>query len=280
MKKLRVVIIGWTSKFWQLWKKYFESKWHSVLVSTNSTQIKPKEAVCKWDIIIISVPIRYTVEVIKELIPFIWENKLLIDFTWIKIETKKQLLNYTKWEIVSIHPMFGPWISSLKNQNISYDPIVVWEKWDYLHNLFENDWANLICLEWKKHDELVSIVQSTVHIMNLLLWHILKKRWIKINELMSLSTPNSRMQLCILSRFLNQNASLYTDMQMYNDLYKKEILPDIKDYFDLVWDLINNKKHSEFENEFNEIKTYIWEGFLQKAFKITSELDKTLKKDF
>jgi prephenate dehydrogenase len=51
-----------------------------------------------------------------------------------------------------------------------------------------------------------------------------------MDELMSISTPNSRMQLCILSRFLNQEASLYTDMQVYNTKYRDEILSDIESY--------------------------------------------------
>jgi prephenate dehydrogenase len=42
--------------------------------------------------------------------------------------------------------------------------------------MWAEDKANLINIDSKKHDELVSIVQSTVHFANLLLGHILKKR--------------------------------------------------------------------------------------------------------
>lgn len=278
MSKYKIVIIWWTSNFWKLWVKYFKSKNLEVIIATNSTKLKPIDAVLLWDIIIVSVPIRHTVSVIKEIIPFISKNKLLIDFTWIKIDSSKQVKKYKLWEVVSVHPMFGPWVKTLNKQNISYDPIKAWKKWDFISNLFINDWVNLIKLESRKHDEIVSIVQSSVHIMNLLLWHILKKRWINLNEITKISTPNSRMQLFILSRFLNQNASLYTDMQMYNTLYKNEILPDIKEYFDLVLDLVNNKKTKEFEKEFNEIKDYIWDDFITKAFKITQKIDNELKK--
>lgn len=116
MQKYNIVIIWWTSPFWQLWKKYFEEKWNKVIVSTRKTEIKPKEAVKMWDIIIISVPIRYTVNVIKELLPHIWENKLLMDLTWIKIDVSNELRKYSSWEVVSIHPMFWPWTKSLKSK--------------------------------------------------------------------------------------------------------------------------------------------------------------------
>jgi prephenate dehydrogenase len=46
--------------------------------------------------------------------------------------------------------------------------------------------------------------------------------------------------MLILARFLNQNASLYTDMQIHNDYYKESILPEIKDYVDFLEDIINS----------------------------------------
>ncbi len=279
MNNLKIVIIWWTSPFWTLWKNYFEDKDHEVIVSTNNTKLKPTEAVKMWDIIIVSVPIRYTSEVLKEIIPLIPKDKLLIDFTGIKLEAINELKNYNIWEIVSVHPMFGPWVSSIKNQNISYDPIVPWDKWNYIKTLWKTDWANLLKIESKKHDEFVSIVQSSVHLMNLLLWHILQKRWINLEKMMKISTPNSRMQLFILSRFLNQNAWLYTDMQMHNELYKNEILPDIKEYFSFIDDLVQNNKKENFENEFKSIKRYIWEDFISKAFNVTQKIDNELKKD-
>lgn len=278
MKKYKVVIIWWTSNFWKLWVNYFNKKNLNVIVSTNNTEIKPKDAVKKWDIIIISVPIRKTPEIIKELIPYIWKNKLLIDFTWIKIDASNELKKYKLWEVVSVHPMFWPWIKSFKNQNISFDPIKIWEKWKFLSNILIKDWVNLIELESKKHDELIWIVQASVHLINLLLWHIIKKRDINLNELSKISTPNSRMQLFILSRFLNQNADLYTDMQMYNKMYSDEILPDLKKHLNFLDDLIKNKKHNEFENEFNSLKNFIWDDFLKKAFLTSEKIDIELRK--
>ncbi len=74
---------------------------------------------------------------------------------------------------------------------------------------------------------------------------------------MKISTPNSRMQLCILARFLNQEAALYTDMQMQNTIYKNEILPDIESYFKELGDIVANDESEKFEQEFNSVKSYI-----------------------
>ena len=273
-----IAIIGGTSKFWQFWKRYFEGKWLTVIITSRSTEITPEEAVKQADIIIVSVSIRATVKMIENLIPHIPPDKLLIDFTGIKTEATRALSLYISWEVVATHPMFGPWITSLLSQNIAFDPIWPWEKWEFIKNLWKMDGANLIELPSKKHDELVAIVQSTVHIINLLFGHLLAKRWIDIEELMKISTPNSRMQLCILARFLNQEAALYTDMQMQNTIYKNEILPDIESYFKELGDIVANDESEKFEQEFNSVKSYIWPDFLTKALKVSSEFDEHLKR--
>ncbi len=114
--------------------------------------------------------------------------------------------------------------------------------------------------------------------MNLMFGHILESRWINIDELMRISTPNSRMQICILARFLNQEASLYTDMQMENTIYRKEILSSLWNYFEKLNTIIQDKKTEDFENEFNTIKKYIGQDFLDIALKTSSEFDEHIKK--
>lgn len=275
---MKIVIIGWTWAFWQFWEKYFVQKWHEVIITSSSTQLQPKDAVLLWDVIIFSVSIRHTLRVMQELIPLIPEGKLVMDFTGIKTKASQELAKYAFGEVVATHPMFGPWISSLQNQNIAFDPICPGKKWQEIFDLWKNDQANLIEINSQKHDELVSIVQSTVHFWNLLLGHILKKRGIQIWEVLDIGTPNSRMQMLILSRFLNQKASLYTDMQFYNDHYKETILPEIKDYVNFLEDIIESWDTQTFENEFNEVKNYVWQDFLDTALQITSKIDSEIKK--
>lgn len=274
---MKIVIIWWTGVFWQFWKKYFEWKGLEVIISSRTTEIKPKDAVKLWDVIIFCLSIRNTIEVIKELIPLIPQNKLVMDFTWIKSNIIEELKKYKLGEVVWTHPMFWPKILSLQNQNIAFDPIKTWGKWQKIYDIWKNDWANLIEIDSKKHDEIVSIVQSTVHFMNLFLWHILKERWIDIWEVVNIWTPNSRMQMLVLARFLNQSASLYTDMQFYNEYYKKEILPQLDLTVKSLKEIIEKWDIEKFEEEYNDIKDYIWQEFLDKSLSISQIVDKEVK---
>lgn len=278
MKNLKIVIIGGTSKFGQLWKRYFEGKWCEVIVASRTTEITPEEAVMLGDVIIFSVSIRHTVSTIEHLIPLIPDDRLVMDFTGIKTEATEALRAYTRGEVVATHPMFGPWTTSIRNQNIAFDPVKTGEKWDFISGLWRADGANLIELPSRKHDELVAIVQSTTHIMSLMLGHVLQKRGINMTEIMNIATPISRMYIFILARFLNQEASLYTDMQMHNSVYKKEILTDIGQYFTSMSSMVDECRTEDFEAEFNKVKKYIGQDIIDGAMQVSSKLDEELKK--
>jgi len=86
------------------------------------------------------------------------------------------------------------------------------------------------------------------------------------------------MQLFILSRFLNQEASLYTDMQMCNSTYRNEIIPEIKSFVGDMSNTVINQDSEKFEQEFNNLKEFIWQDFLDKALKISSKFDEESKK--
>lgn len=275
----KIAIIGWTWRYWQFWKKYFESKWNSVIVTWRSSEITSEEALVIADIIIISVSIRNTVKVIRELIPFIPENKLLLDFTWIKKDSLKEMKKYKKWEIIWTHPMFWPNVPSLSKQNIAFDPVKPWKKWKYIFELWKSDWANMIKMTAKRHDELIWIIQPATHFINFIFGYVLQKKWVHPEELIAISTPVSRMQTYIFSRFLWQQAGLYSDMQICNSTYKKEILSLINKKTKKLTKIIKSNDFEKFEEEFTNLKNFIWNDFLEKAMIISTDIDERLKKE-
>ncbi|EKE26165.1 MAG: Prephenate dehydrogenase [uncultured bacterium (gcode 4)] len=279
MKKPIISIIWWTWKFWQFWQKYFESKWLDVIVCWRNWPISAIEAAKKWDIIIFSLSIRHTKNAIKELIPHIGKWKLILDFTWIKQEATTEMKKYQWWEIVWTHPMFWPNVKSLENQNIAFDPIMPWEKWDFIYNLWKADKANLIEMSSKKHDELIWLIQPMTHFVNFVFGHMLKKRWIHPEDLVTISTPVSRMQTFIFSRFLWQQSSLYADMQICNKVYKKEILKELVSFTKQLEEIIQNDDFEAFEQEFEDLKKFIGPEFLEKAMRVSTEIDEIVKKN-
>ncbi len=246
-------------------------------MASRSTELTPRESIEKWDVIVFTVSIRNTPKVIRKLVPDIPKDKLIMDFTGIKSQASKELKKYTKWEVVATHPMFGPWVEWLKDQNIIYDPISPGAKWEQIYAIWENDWARLIEMDSEKHDEIAAIIQSTVHLMNLIIWNVLVETWVSLEEVEKMATPVYRMQFSILSRFVSQEADLYADMQMENQVYQDEIIPIIQDHLEEMQDVLESKDSNSFQNHFNNIKEYVWQDFIDKSMDITNKIDDILK---
>ena len=72
------------------------------------------------DILIISVPIHHTSNVIREVAPFMKKNSLLMDVTSVKEEPSKVMAEVLRDDVdyIPSHPIFGPRTSDLANQVI------------------------------------------------------------------------------------------------------------------------------------------------------------------
>ena len=97
-----VGIIGGTGKLGGLFRKIFEEEGFEVLVSSRTTSLSKEELIRKSDIIIISVPIKSTIPVIREITPFIKEGKLLMDLTSLKVGPINEMLK-SKADVLGAH---------------------------------------------------------------------------------------------------------------------------------------------------------------------------------
>ena len=72
-------------------------------------------------LVIVSVPIHDTVRVIDEIAPFLTADQILCDLTSLKVKPVEAMLK-SKADVIGLHPMFGPTVSSLHHQTIIVCP--------------------------------------------------------------------------------------------------------------------------------------------------------------
>jgi len=149
---MRVAVIGGGGALGKLIAKIFAEEFEVVISDIDeekgkkiakelNVEFSPNniEATRESDIVIISVPIENTCETIKEVAPHVKPRALLTDVTSVKIEPCRAMLRFAnrEAEIIGMHPMFGPRISSLEGQLILLCPIRT-EKWlNFLIKFFE-----------------------------------------------------------------------------------------------------------------------------------------------
>ena len=148
MKKSKnptVGIIGGTHGLGNWFKIFFEKNKYNVLVSGRKTKLTNAELAKKSDIVIISVPINATCKAIKNILPHLKDDSLLMDFTSLKKEPIEEMKKAKKTVgVIGLHPMFGPLVTSIKDQCIAVCPVRKNKLWSSIKNLFEKNMANLI----------------------------------------------------------------------------------------------------------------------------------------
>ena len=269
-EKVTVGIIGGTGQMGQLFKRFFENNKCKVLISSRRTKLKPEDCAKLSNIILISVPMDVTVDVIKNIAPHINKNSLLMDTTSIKKEPVEAMLHYSKCEVIGMHPVFGPNISSLKGQTIVLCPARTkrWLKW--LAKIFEKNGARIKITTPEKHDEMMSIIQGLNHFSTLSVAHAMKKLGISIEESLEYTSPIYKLRMAMVGRILNQNPSLYANIEIMNTKNKKALAAYI-DSSQKLQKIIETKNTKEFLKYFNECAEFFG-GFKKEAEQLSDYL--------
>ena len=200
---------------------FFRKKGFEVLISDRKTKLSNRELAKKADVVIVSVPIENTEEIIREVAPLVKKSGLLMDLTSVKMGPMDELKK-TKASYLGCHPLFGP-TAKLEGQIVVLSPGrgKSWQKW--LTQLLESAGAIVEVLPAKKHDQLMSYIQTLNHFADIAMTDTLRKSGIPIKEFIKYPSPVYMLELYMMGRILNQDARLYTSMQMHNKMNLKAL---------------------------------------------------------
>lgn len=249
--KITVGIIGGTGQMGQWFRKFFEKNNCRVVISGRKTKIKPKECASKCDVVIVSVPIEFTVKTIKETAPFVREESLLMDLTSLKKEQVDAMLKYSKSAVIGAHPVFGPSVKAIKNQTVVLCPARPKQWLSWVKGILEKNGALVRITTPEKHDKMMSIIQGITHFSTICVAHALKNLGIDVEESLHYTSPIYKLRMDMVGRLLNQDPNLYADIQMLNPDNKKAIEEYITSTRELLG-IIKRKDKAEFVKFFNE----------------------------
>ena len=111
-----VVIVGGNGGMGRIFASYFENSGYKVFSFGHRGWDKAPEYLKTAKIVIVSVPIDITIDVIKRLSPMLRDDQILCDFTSVKGPIVEAMMQYHKGPVLGLHPMFGPDVKSLVKQ--------------------------------------------------------------------------------------------------------------------------------------------------------------------
>ncbi len=214
--KIAIGIIGGTGGIGKWFARFFEAAGYTVYVSGRTSGLSHEEMAETCTVVIIAVPIGDTVRMIEKVGPLIKKENLLMDLTSLKVEPLAAMLRASDSEVIGMHPLFGPDLSSIAGQNVVLCP-GRGERWlSWVRNLLERHHACVTITSPERHDEMVSIVQALNHLNTMTLGLALRKSGIPESDLASFSTPIFRTKQAIMDRIFRGTPRLYAEIIAFN----------------------------------------------------------------
>ena len=199
------------------------------------------------DILIISVPIQHTADVIREVAPFMKSESLMIDVTSIKEEPSKIMKEVLgdKIEYIPTHPIFGPRTTELDNQVIVLTPDKKGKWYSKVYEYLSNKNMRIIETTPSKHDYMMSIVQVLTHFSFISTASAIEKLNVNLSESEDYESPIYNLMIDMIARIVSQNPYLTYNIQSMNNNGSK-IRNTFAEAVLELRDVINNNDDKEF----------------------------------
>lgn len=211
-----VAVIGGRGGMGALVARLFGDLGHRVLVVDVATELSARDASAVADVVVVSVPIDVTEQVIREIGPRLREDALLMDVTSVKEAPIAAMLESTRASVVGTHPMFGPNVHSLQGQRV-----VVCrargEAWaDWVVQMLEARGLTVQETSPAHHDRMMAVVQVLTHFQTQVLGLTLARLGTPLDETLRFTSPAYLMELYVTARHFDQSPDLYGPIEMRN----------------------------------------------------------------
>lgn len=178
-----------------------------------------KELAKTNDIVIVSVPIASTIDVIRDISGSMKPGSLMIDVTSVKLGPSKvmsEVLN-SDVEFIPTHPVFGPRTTDLDGQVIVLTPTKKGKWYPKLYNFLKKQNMRIIETTAQKHDDMMGIVQVLTHFSYISTASAIEKLKINIKETEEFESPIYNLMIDTIARIVSQNPFLTYSIQHENE---------------------------------------------------------------
>lgn len=192
---------------------------NEVLPVDRDTTLTVEQAAAAADVVLVSVDIRETNEVIRRAGPHLGEHALFTDVTSIKQDPVAAMLETSGASVIGTHPLFGPGVHSLQGQRIAITPGRLVDGTDWLTWLMSTlRAAGLTLLETTpdEHDRVMAVVQVLTHFSTEVVGRTMEHLSVSIEETLRFTSPIYHLELLMTARHFAQSPNLYSAIQMSN----------------------------------------------------------------
>jgi prephenate dehydrogenase/chorismate mutase len=265
--------------------KFFRSRGNSVIVTDidprRSRSLAAKinvrsvssntEAVRSSDIVVLATPANVVSKVVKEILPHLREETLLLDISAVKSASLPVLHMAEKKGIrfVSIHPMFGPPASSIWKKNV-----VVLQTGDHRSTLAVKrmlEGARIVDADPAEHDRQTAMTLALPHFLNMLFAMTISGR--SLAKARKFAGRTFELQM-LLAHTVGREPQTTADIIILNKEFRS-ILRDLMKNALLLAEVVNKHDRARLISFHKRIQRYLSSdpklGIVESAFEKASD---------
>jgi prephenate dehydrogenase len=250
-----VGIVGGTGRMGSWFANLFERGGLRVLRAGRKTRLTPSSMVRKSDVVVISVPIAETVEVIRELGPLVRENGLLMDLTSIKKGPLEAMLQYSRAEVVGTHPLFGPEEEDRAERKVAICPGRGERGLRWLTGILGKAGIRVVVMDPEEHDRIMGLIQGVSHFSTLALALCISRSGFSFDDVLRCATWNFKSGLDRIRAMAGQPSELFESLLMANP-GAGEFIERYGDAVEKMMGITRQKDTGAFRGVFNSLKAF------------------------
>jgi len=211
-----VAVIGGHGRLGAVMVRMFGDLGHQVIVADVDTPLGAGDAASVADVVIVSVPIDATEDVIRVVGPRVREDALLMDVTSIKEAPVAAMHEATRASVVGTHPLFGPNVHSLQGQRVVVCRARGEEWANWVVRMFQARGLSVQETSPAHHDRMMAVVQVLTHFQTQVLGLTLARLGTSLEDTLRFTSPAYLMELYVTARHFDQSPELYGPIEMRN----------------------------------------------------------------
>lgn len=250
-----VAIIGAHGGMGQLFMRLFGDLGHAVMASDVGTALTPEEAAAAADVVVVSVPIRATEDVIRRIGPKMRPDAILMDVTSVKTMPVATMLEASPARVVGTHPMFGPGIHTFQGQRVALCRGRGDDAFEWVRANLSARGLTVIEATAEEHDRVMAIVQVLNHFQTQVLGLSLARMGVPIERTLEFTSPVYLLESYVTGRHFAQSAALYGAIEMLNPA-TSEVTSTFRAAAAEISEILEAQDQPAFDAVFEEVREF------------------------
>ncbi len=253
--KRKILIIGGLGKMGTLFSDYFRAQGSNVLILDKEEDLDLPTDV---DFVIIATPMTEVGHYLKKLTA-LQTKATIFDISSLKspFHAEFQRASQSGLKVISLHPMFGPNLGSLRGKLMILCPGASQVATDDVLELFNASGLEFKEVSFARHDKLMAGVLGLSHVINLIFAETLLKLGLNDTEIDALKESSTfKKQAALAKSVAHESAELYFDIQVQNPS-SETMLTHLVQTTSNFRDVIISKKRDQFRDLMNAARNIL-----------------------